>query len=448
MPKRKRLPVVAICGRPNVGKSTLYNRIVGKQRAIIHDLEGITRDRHVAAAQWRDHAFELVDTGGIVESPIDPIVRKMQDQVRRAIEESRVVIFVVDGREPLTRVDYEVRDELFKYGKPVVLAVNKLDNVQLAEHRHEYYELGIGEPIAVSATHGRGVEDLMEAVAAHLPEPTAVGEEAAEEAAVVHVAVVGKPNVGKSSFVNAILGEERTIVHETPGTTRDAIDIEFRWKDHDYVLIDTAGMRKKAGIKEAVEHFSIARSLRAIRRADVCLLLVDATEGIGEQDKRIASYAVEQGTAMVLVWTKWDLVADKERRFTELRDEVAFKAPFLRYVPALTISNVARTRLFKSFEVIDRVAAEAFKRIPTGELNQFFSKIKEEHKPSGHKGKTAKILYATQTGVKPTVFVLFVNQRRLFHFSYLRYIENRLREEYGFEGVPIRIELREGKPKP
>lgn len=452
MPKRKKLPLVAICGRPNVGKSTLYNRIAGKQRAIIHDEQGITRDRQMTVAEWRDRRFRLVDTGGIVESPIDPIVRKMQDQVRRAIEESTVVIFVVDGREPLTRVDYEVRDELFKYGKPVVLAVNKLDNLQLAENRMDYFELGVGEPIAVSSSHGRGIEDLMEAVAEHLPEPTALPEEEPEEEeaapGVIRVAVVGKPNVGKSSFVNAILGEERTIVHETPGTTRDAIDVEFSWKGRDYMLIDTAGMRKKAGIKQAVEHFSVARSLRAIRRADVCLLMIDATEGVGEQDKRIASYAEEQGTAMLLVWTKWDLVEDKEARFADLREEIAFKVPFLRYVPSLTISNVTRTRLFKTFDMVNQVAAEAEKRIPTGELNQFFARIKEEHKPSSYKGKGAKVLYATQPGVKPTTFVLFVNQRRLFHFSYLRYIENRLRKEYGFEGVPIRIELREGKPKP
>jgi GTP-binding protein len=461
MSSRKKPPLVAICGRPNVGKSTLYNRLVGLSSAIVHDEEGITRDRHVGAAEWHGRRFRVVDTGGIVEAPLDPIVRKMQEQVRLAIKEAAVVVFVADGRAPLTRVDYELRDELLKQGKPIVLAVNKLDNEQFEPLRHDFHELGLGEPIAISSTHGLGTDTLVDAILVHLPQaplaPVESPDEADEAAAagpdaprvddgIIKVAVVGRPNAGKSSFINALLGEERTIVDETPGTTRDAIDIDFRWKERDYLLIDTAGMRKKAGIKTPIEHFSVARSLRAIRRADVCLVLVDAQQGLGEQDLKIVEYASEQGIAMALLWTKWDLVENKEKRFAELKDQIDLKAPFLHHVPMITISSVARTRLFKVIELVDRLADAATRRVATGPLNSFLARIKDDHQPPAFRGKAPKILYMTQVSVKPTVFVMFVNQTKVFHFSYLRYIENRLREEYGFEGVPIRIELREGKP--
>jgi len=447
MGSKRALPVVAICGRPNVGKSTQFNRITGRQAAIVHGEEGITRDRFVRQAQWEGRRFRVVDTGGIMENPVDPVARKMQTQVRTALEQAAVIVFVADGQQEITRVDQEVRDELYTYGKPVVLAVDKLDNPALAMHRYDFYELGLGEPLAISSGHGLGIDALLDTVAAHLPEEAAAPEEA-EERPVVRVAVVGKPNVGKSSFINAILNEERTIVDERPGTTRDAIDIEFHFKDQDYLLIDTAGMRRKAGIKRQVEHYSVSRSLRSIRRADVCLVMVDATEGISEQDKRILGYAREQGTAMVLVWTKWDLVQDKEKRFKALADEIDLKMMQIRFVPYLTVSNLTRQRLFHTFAFIDRVAAESERRVSTAELNKLVEEIKAKHNPPAHKGKHAKILYATQAGVKPTVFVLFVNQRRLFHFSYMRFIENQIRERYGFEGVPIRLELREEQPKP
>jgi len=453
--------VVAICGRPNVGKSTLFNRITGKQTAIVHAEEGITRDRTYGTAEWEGRIFRVVDTGGIVENPIDPVIMKMQDQVRQALDEAKVIIFVVDGREAITRIDAELCTELFRYGKPVVLAVNKLDNEKLAMNRFDFCELGIGDPLAISSSHNLGVAELLDAVVAHLPQdsatreargfnplsgPAVPDEPEEEESACIKVAVVGKPNVGKSSFVNAILNEERAIVDDTPGTTRDALDIEFRWKGKEYLLIDTAGMRKKAGIKKQVEHFSISRSLRAVRRADVCLILVDAVEGLTEQDKRIFDYVHEQGRAAVLMWSKWDLVEDKEARFKALYDNIDLKAPFLKYIPFLTISNITRQRIFTAFEYIDRVAVEAKKRIPTAEINRLMEEVRAAHTPPNYKGKYAKILYATQVSVKPTTFVLFVNQKRLFHFSYVRYIENRLREAFGFEGVPLRIELREGKP--
>lgn len=448
MPKKKLPPLVAICGRPNVGKSTLYNRIVGKQRAIIHDEEGITRDRRYDRAEWENRAFRLVDTGGIVEAPADTIVEKMQEQVRLALNEATVIVFVVDGQQDITRVDRELSEELFKLGKPVLLAVNKLDNPAMEANKNEFYELGMGEPYAISSGHGRGVGELLDEVVKRLPEPPQPDEDVEEEERdITRIAIVGKPNVGKSSYVNAVLNEARTIVDETPGTTRDAIDIEFEWKGKDYLLIDTAGMRKKAGIKKDVERFSISRSLRAVRRADVCLLLIDATGGVTEQDKRIIGYIMEQGVAFIIVWTKWDLIEDKEARFKELIDDLDFKIPHLKYVPFVTISNVSRQRIFKTFEYVDRVAREAEKRVPTGELNRLIEEIRIRHKPPTKKGKAAKILYATQAGVKPTTFVLFVNQKRLFHFSYMRYIENQLREKYSFEGTPIKIELREGPPK-
>lgn len=459
---RKKLPAVAIIGRPNVGKSTLFNRIIGKQRAIVHDREGITRDRFVNEAEWEGRRFLLIDTGGVIEDPVDEVTRKMQDQVQQAVSDACVVLFVVDGQQEITRSDKVVCEFLLRSGKPVVLAVNKLDNMTLSMNQYEYYELGLGDPIPISAGHNLGMDALMEAVLRHLPpviseemEPSqepddegigeCVGDSVPDikEPSAIRVAVIGRPNVGKSSFVNALLNEERAIVSEIPGTTRDAIDIDFHWQGRDYLLIDTAGLRRKAGIRDAVEHYSVARSLRAIRRADVCLIMVEATEGLAEQDKRIIGYALEQGAPFVLVWTKWDLIENKEKRFKALEADLDLKMPQIQFAPQLTISNLTRKRLYSVFDLVDRVAAEARKRIGTGELNRFIEQVKAKHNPPSQKGRHAKILYVTQAGVRPTQFVLFVNQKRLFHFSYLRFIENQLREAYGFEGVPIHIELRE-----
>ncbi|MBX3177060.1 MAG: ribosome biogenesis GTPase Der [Candidatus Hydrogenedentes bacterium] len=466
MPKAKKLPLVAICGRPNVGKSTLFNRLIGKSRAIVHDEEGITRDRFFGNARWGDHQFRIVDTGGIVENPEDNVTLQMQAQVDAALNEARVIIFVVDGQQPLTRVDREVRDRLYKYSKPVLLAVNKLDNDNLVEqHQYDFFELGLGDPFPISSGHGLGIDALREAIVSHLPPPAAEAREDGDETADsdgdedseagetpetdprIKVAIVGKPNVGKSSFVNAILNEQRNIVDSVPGTTRDAIDVDFTWNDQEYVLIDTAGLRKKAGITRKVEQFSVSRSLRAVRRADVCLIMIDATEGMSEQDKRIIGYCRENGTAMILVWTKWDLIEDKARRFKAIGEELNLKMAQIHYVPYITISNVTRQRLFSVFEHIDRIYAESRKRIPTAEMNRFIDELKVLHKPPSQKGKHAKILYGTQASVKPTTVVLFVNQARLFHFSYLRFVENQLRQRFGFEGVPIHLELREGKPR-
>lgn len=443
---RRKQPVVAICGRPNVGKSTLFNQLTGRHRAIVHAEEGITRDRAYGVAEWEGRSFRVVDTGGIVENPIDPVVRKMQEQVRLALDEASAIIFVVDGQEAITRVDEDLRLELLKYGKPIVLAVNKLDNPSLEQNLADFYAWGIGDVLPISSGHAIGIGALAAAVTAHLPAGTPPPEESAEEKPdTTRVAVVGKPNVGKSSFINAILNEERTIVDDRPGTTRDAIDIEFHWNDKDYLFIDTAGMRKKAGITRKVEEFSVVRALRSVRRADLCLIMIDAVEGISEQDKRIVNYAVEIGTAMVMVWTKWDLVEDKKARLKEIDEQIDLKAPFLKYVPTLTISSKTRKRLFTVFEYIDRVAAAAQKRIGTGELNRFIEGLRAKPSPAMFKGKQGKILYVTQASIKPTTFVLFVNQKRLFHFSYTRFIENQLRAQFGFDGVPIRLELREGR---
>ncbi len=442
MAKESSLPLVAICGRPNVGKSTLFNRIVGRQQAIVHKEEGVTRDRFYASVEWQELHWRIVDTGGIVERPTDPITHKVQEQIRIALEEATVIVFVVDGQQELTRVDYEVRDELYSLGKPVVVAVNKLDNERLATRVTDFYELGLGEPYPISAAHGLGVSRLVEAIVAHLtiPDETEAPTEARE---LTKVAVVGKPNVGKSSFVNALLNEERVIVTEIPGTTRDSIDIELRWKKRDYLLIDTAGLRKKAHIAKELDRFSVSRALGSIRRADVCLVMMDATEGLTEQDKRIMEYIHKRGTALVMVWTKWDLVQNEETRLKQIEEELDFKAPFLHYVPYLTISSVTRLRLFRTLEYVDRVAQAARHRIPTGELNRFLDTVTQKTAPPSRKGKQGKIYYATQIGIKPTKFLLFVNEKRLFHFSYLRFIENQLREKHGFEGVPIHLELRE-----
>lgn len=449
MPRKHKLPLVAILGRPNVGKSTLFNRIIGRQSAIVHDLEGITRDRFIAEAEWAGRRFRVVDTGGIMENPIDPISMKMQEQLHHAMAEARVVVFIVDGQSETTRIDEQIRDDLFRLHKPVVLAVNKLDNPDMEMRRYDFFGLGLGEPYAISSGHGTGISDLMDAVVSHLP-AAPEAEEAEPEPEpegrpdVLKVAVIGKPNVGKSSFVNAVLNEDRVIVHDTPGTTRDAIDIEFRWKGREYLLIDTAGLRKKAGIHTPVEHFSVSRSLRAIRRADVCLIMIDAVDGLTDQDKRIIGYVLEQGTAFILVWTKWDLIENRAERFKKIEDDIDFHMAHIAHAPYVTISNVSRQRIFDTFEHVDRVAAAANHRVPTAELNKFLEEVVAKHQAPPVKGKRPKIRYITQTGVKPATFVLFVNKKEIFHFSYIRFVENQLRERYGFAGVPIQIELREG----
>jgi GTP-binding protein len=446
MTKKQRLPLVAICGRPNVGKSTLFNRIIGRQHAIVHSEEGITRDRSYGIASWNGKSFRIVDTGGIVDRPGDDITKKMMEQARAALTEADAIILLVDGQTGVARADDDIRNEIVRHKKPIFLVVNKLDNEAMKLNAASFYSMGLGDPFPISSSHGDGVDDLLAAIAAKLPETRAVTPEEERQASATKVAIVGRPNAGKSSFINAILNEDRSIVTDVPGTTRDSINIEFHWKDKDYLFIDTAGMRKKGGIKTEVERFSVTRALRSINFADVCLVMIDATQGIGEQDKRIFNYIQEAGTGMVLVWTKWDLVDEKEDSFKKLAEQIDLKAPFLASVPAITVSNTERQRIFKVFEYIDRVAEAVNRRVQTSELNKLLSSLQGSPQ-ARHHGQEAKIRYATQVDVKPARFVLFVNRAERFHFSYLRHIENRIRETYGFEGVPIHIELREGGPK-
>ncbi len=433
-------PLVAVCGRPNVGKSTLFNRITGRQSAIIHGEEGITRDRAYGTATWGEKSFRIVDTGGIVDHPLDDITTKMQSQVREALAEASVILFVVDGQQEITQADESLRAELFRLGKPVVLAVNKLDNDNMEVQRFYFYELGFGEPFAISSGHDRGISELLDAVVKHVPDGSVPVE--ARSTDLIKIAIVGKPNVGKSSFVNAILNEERAIVTDIPGTTRDAIDIEYTWEGKDYLLIDTAGMRRKGKVGHDVERFSVSRSLRAVNRADVAFVMIDAIEGVSEQDKRIFNYINERGTGAVIVWTKWDLVEDKEAAFKKLADVIDFKMPFLKYVPYLTVSNTERMRIYKTFEYADRVAAAVHRRIPTAELNKFFEDVQREHPVPTRRGKSAKIYYMTQVSTRPTMFIVFANDPSLIHWSYTRHIENALRERFGFDGVPLKLEVR------
>ena len=414
--------MVAIVGRPNVGKSTLFNRILGKQRAIVHDVEGITRDRFINEASWEGRRFRLVDTGGIVETPVDEITRKMQAQVQQAIDDAHVVIFVLDGQQEITRPDRVVCESLLRSGKPVVLAVNKLDNPKLALNLYDYYALGIGEPHAISSGHNLGIDALMREVIRHLPDPgetdggvpTAGGTDADLEEAneVIKVAIVGRPNVGKSSFVNAILNEERISSPMCPAPPATPSISSFTGGAK-YLLIDTAGLRRKAGIRKPVEHFSVAAPCGPIRHADVCLV------GQPRKNWRNRTSAYRCGRARRLYWCgpKWDLVENKVKRLKALEDDLDLKMPQGCFAPRLTIYIVTRTRLFFVFYWVDRVAAEAAKRIGTAELNRLMEQIKAKHNPPGKKGVHAKILYATQAGVKPTEIVLFVNQKRLFHFN-------------------------------
>ncbi len=447
-------PLVAICGRPNVGKSTLFNRITGKFRAIVHAEEGVTRDRHFGVVSWKNVEFDVVDTGGVVLDPVDKITRKIQEQVRKALLDADLILWVVDARKELTRIDLDLSDELRKLGKPVLLVANKLDNETQELLAAELYSVGYGDPIAVSATHGTNVALLLDTVVSRFSSPeqqyvsTAPAQQTdlkeRQDSLSTRIAIVGRPNVGKSSLVNALLNEERMIVSDIPGTTRDSIDVQFTWKNKSYVLVDTAGLRRKSGIKKEVERFSVNRSLRSIREADVAVMLTDPCEGLTEQDKRIFEFIREQGTAVVWAWSKWDLIPNKKERLSSLLEEVAFKAPFCKFIPMLTVSSVTRLRLDRLLETVDLVAAEAMKRVTTGELNRLIQQIRTSGAGSFHKGRVARILYGTQASIKPTVFVLFVNQARIFHFSYVRHIENCLREAYGFQGVPIRIEIREG----
>ena len=431
-------PLVAIVGRPNVGKSTLFNRLVGKRIAIIEDTPGVTRDRIYGDAEWLSYNFTVIDTGGIEPDSNDIILAQMRRQAELAIETSDVIIFVVDGREGLTAADEEVAAMLRRSKKPIVLAVNKVDHVKYEDTSYDFYSLGIGDLVTISAGQGLGIGDLLDEVCKFFP---AIEEEAGRES--VSIAVVGKPNVGKSSLVNALLGQERTIVSNIPGTTRDAIDTPFRYNEKDYVLIDTAGIRRKRAVgDENVERYSVIRSLAAIRRCDVALIVVDAEQGLSEQDVRIAGYVHEEGKASVLIVNKWDVIEKDTHTVEKFKKEMLSDLAFMSYVPMLFISAKTGQRVNRVMEQASAVLEQASTRISTGILNDVVGEAVTMSEPPYVKGRRLRIYYSTQVSVRPPTFVIFVNDAELMHFSYRRYLENYLRKSFRIDSVPIKLIIR------
>lgn len=433
-------PVVAVVGRPNVGKSTFFNYLAGKRISIVEDTPGVTRDRIYTDIEWRGRNFTLIDTGGIEPYSEDKIMQQMKRQAEIAIETADVIVFMVDLKDGLTASDKEVATLLRKTQKPVILVVNKVDKVgDLPLGAYEFYNLGIGELMTISSIHGLGMGDLLDEIYKHFPEEK---EEEYDED-VIRVAVIGKPNVGKSSLINKILGEDRVIVSDIPGTTRDAIDTYVENSHGKFVFIDTAGIRRQSKINENIEKYSTLRSWTAIERADVCLILIDAQEGVTEQDTKIAGYAHEQGKASIVVVNKWDLIEKDTGTLEEYRNTVLENLGFMLYAPVLFISAKTGQRVEKSYELIKYVANQSALRISTGVLNDLLNDAIAMVQPPSDKGRRLKIYYMTQASVKPPTFVLFINNMELMHYSYQRYIENQLRKSFGFEGTPIKFILRE-----
>lgn len=436
MPK----PTVAIVGKPNVGKSTFFNYIVGKRISIVEDKPGVTRDRVYAEANWRGRDFTLIDTGGIEIDSEDVIGAQMREQAKIAINVADVILFVTDIKQGVTAADSEIAMMLKKSGKPIVLICNKADNyTEDANDAYEFYSLGIGTPYPVSSTNALGIGDVLDAIYEHFPEES----EQEDEAEIIKVAVIGKPNAGKSSLINKILGEERVIVSNIAGTTRDAIDSEFQNEFGKYVFIDTAGIRRKSKVTESIEKFSIMRTLLAIERADVCLMLIDATEGITDQDTKIAGEAHEAGKGIVIVVNKWDEIDKDTHTIEEFKKEIYNKLSFMSYAPIIFISAKTGQRVNKLYEMINRVANQNAMRISTAMLNEVINEAIAIVQPPSDKGKRLKIMYATQASTKPPTFVIFVNNKELFHFSYERYLVNQIRNNFGLEGTPVRVIVRE-----
>jgi GTP-binding protein len=435
-------PIVAIVGRPNVGKSTLFNRLVGQRVAIVDDMPGVTRDRLYADAQWLTHNFTLIDTGGLDPDSDDFITKHIFRQVEMAIDHAHVVIFLADIKSGIMDADRQVADMLRKAGKPVVLAVNKVDNPQKENLAlYEFYELGIGEPMPISAGQALQLGDMLDAVVELFPGNTT----AEEEDNLLKVAIVGKPNVGKSSLINKILGEERLIVSDIPGTTRDAVDTFVTRGEQEFLLIDTAGLRRKSKIKENIEKYSIIRTLAAVERADVCVLMIDATEGITEQDTKVAGIAHEAGRAVIFAVNKWDIFEKDTHSAKVWTQDIEKEFPFMHYAPVIFISAVSGQRVPKLFDLIHAVYQNHAQRVPTGVLNEVVLEATAMHAPPTDKGRPLRIYYATQVSVKPPTFALFVNDKQLMHFSYTRYIENKIRENFGFSGTPVRFVIRDKK---
>ncbi len=433
-------PLVAIVGRPNVGKSMLFNRLVGQRLSIVEDTPGVTRDRLYAEAEWCGRKFNIVDTGGIEPATDSEILLFMREQAQIAINAADVIVLVTDIRTGVTAADKDVANMLLRSKKPVVLAVNKADSTGATDPAiYEFYALGLGDPIAVSAVHGHGTGDLLDACVAHFPPQD--GED--EEDDSIKVAVIGKPNVGKSSLVNRVLGEKRVIVSNVAGTTRDAVDTALENKYGKYVFIDTAGIRRKSRVDERVERFSVMRAQLAIERADVCLIMIDARDGVTEQDTKIAGLAHEAGKASIIVVNKWDLVDKETGTMEKMRKDIMRDLSFMSYAPIIFISALTGQRIDRIFELINFVNDQSNMRITTGMLNNVLADAQARVQPPTDKGRRLKIYYMTQTGIKPPCFVIFCNSRELFHFSYQRYIENQIRAVFGLEGTPIRIVIRQ-----
>jgi len=437
MPK----PIVAVVGRPNVGKSTFFNHMAGSRISIINDTPGVTRDRIYADCEWTGRHFTLIDTGGIDPYADDVLLSHMRQQTQIAIETADVILFMVDGREGLTGVDLEIADMLRRVQKPVVLAVNKLDNPEDYEALYEFYQMGLGEPMQLSAAHKRGLGDLLDAVISHFPEDKEQEEEPDDEAP-IRVAVVGKPNVGKSSLVNRILGEERVIVSDIAGTTRDAIDTPFTADGRQYILIDTAGIRRKSRISEELERYSVIRALAAIRRCDVALVMIDAQEEATEQDEKIAGLCHEEGRASIFVVNKWDLVDKDTWTINGYQKRLMDHMSFMTYAPSIYLSAKTGQRVPKLIPMINEVYGIYSFRITTGVLNDCLNEAIAMTPPPSNSGRQLKIYYATQVSTRPPTFVLFVNDPKLMHFSYQRYLENYLRKTLGLTGTPIRLYTR------
>ena len=433
-------PLIAIVGRPNVGKSMLFNKLVGQRLSIVEDTPGVTRDRLYAEAEWRNRKFDLVDTGGIEPSADSQILAFMRQQAEIAIQHATVILFVCDIKTGLTASDQEVANMLLRSQKPVVLAVNKMDQVGITNPDiYEFYNLGLGDPIAVSAVHGHGTGDLLDACMEYFPPE----DEEEEEDDVIKVAVIGKPNVGKSSLVNRILGEQRVIVSDMAGTTRDAVDSYFENQKGKYLFIDTAGMRKKSKVDDRIEKFSVLRATMAIERADVCLILVDANEGVTEQDTKVAGLAHEAGKACIIVVNKWDAIEKDDKTIYKHTNRIREVLAYMPYAELVFISAKTGQRLPKLFETIDAVIENQTLRIQTGVLNEILSEAVAMQQPPSDRGKRLKIFYMTQVGVRPPTFVIFVNDKELMHFSYTRYIENKVRDAFGFRGTPLKFIIRE-----
>ena len=433
-------PLVAIVGRPNVGKSMLFNRLVGQRLSIVEDTPGVTRDRLYAECEWCGRKFDMVDTGGIEPSTDSEILLFMREQAQIAINAADVIVLVTDIRTGVTAADKDVANMLLRSRKPVILAVNKADSTGAEDPAvYEFYELGLGDPISVSAIHGHGTGELLDACLAHFPPQ----EEEEEEDDSIKVAVIGKPNVGKSSLINRILGEKRVIVSDMAGTTRDAVDTPFENDKGRYVFIDTAGIRRKSKVDERVEKFSVMRAQLAIERADVCVIMIDARDGVTDQDTKIAGLAHEAGKASIIVVNKWDLVEKETGTMEKMRKDIMRDLSFMSYAPILFISAATGQRTDRLFELINYVNEQSSLRISTGMLNDVLADAQARVQPPTDKGRRLKIYYMTQTGVKPPNFVIFCNSRELFHFSYQRYIENQIRSVFGLEGTPVRIVIRQ-----